>query len=89
MDNVGVYLERVARRSEWPKPDVNPVQCTGCEFCVSVCPFECLELNGNGTMWGTAELVKPKDCVGCALCESVCAKGAITMVKGLQVSGAA
>ncbi|MDD9975553.1 MAG: 4Fe-4S dicluster domain-containing protein, partial [Candidatus Poribacteria bacterium] len=57
--------------------------CSGCDFCVHICPWECLELKDPDTgehaesFFGICELVKPKDCVGCKLCEEVCIKDAI------------
>ena len=58
---------------------VDPDSCTGCNFCVDICPFDCLALTGD-EFNGLAELVDPKSCVGCRLCEGVCAKGAIVVV---------
>ena len=57
--------------------------CSGCDFCVHICPWECLELLDPDTgehaesFFGICELVKPKDCTGCKLCEEVCIKDAI------------
>ncbi len=57
--------------------------CSGCDFCVQICPWECLEIVDPNTnqhadsFFGICELVKPKDCVGCLLCEEVCIKDAI------------
>lgn len=90
MDGAGVFKERVARRSDWPKPQVDADLCSGCEFCVSACPFGCLEIAGGaGAFAGTAVLARPKDCVGCGICESVCIKNAIVVRRPAQVAGAA
>ncbi len=85
-DQFGDYKPRVAKRQDWPKPVVYEDLCTGCNFCVDICPWDCLELSGDGAMFGTAVLVKPMACVGCRECEEVCAKGAILVLDPHQVA---
>ena len=57
--------------------------CSGCDFCVQICPWDCLEIidpvsnEHADSFFGICELVKPRDCVGCLLCEEVCIKDAI------------
>ena len=74
---VGEVPERIQRRTNWPKPVIIEELCTGCNFCVDVCPFDCLALDGP-EFTGIAELVDAKACVGCAMCQEV-AKNAIVV----------
>lgn len=79
-DEEGNQAARV-RRNEWPKPIVLEDNCTGCTYCVDICPFDCLAISDNaGSFHGVAELVDPKSCVGCFLCEDVCLKRAIIVL---------
>ena len=67
---------------ERPVATVNLDFCTGCEFCVDICPFDCLEMveppDASG-FFKVADNTKPADCVACKLCEEVCIKDAITI----------
>ena len=61
------------------KPPVD--DCTGCEFCVDICPFDCIHMIEDPTRTGAvhykvAEVVA-EECVACRLCEIVCDKDAI------------
>lgn len=80
LDSFGNVAEKV-RRTEWPKPEVQEEICSGCRYCVDICPFECLSMVGSPDMpWQqVATLSKPKACVSCYLCESACDKGAIVL----------
>lgn len=80
MDQDGAFLPRMPKRSDWPKPVVYEDLCSGCSFCVDICPRDCLELVGGGPMIGVSALVRPNDCVSCRQCEEVCAKHAIMVV---------
>ena len=53
--------------------------CVGCGVCVSVCPFEAIEINGAGV----AEVDKDR-CIGCGLCAKACPAGAITVADNLS-----
>ena len=46
--------------------------CSGCQVCISVCPYNAISVNGNGH----AE-VNPALCKGCGTCTSTCPSGAI------------
>ena len=48
--------------------------CVGCGVCVSVCPFEAIELNAVGV----AE-VDPARCVGCGKCTRECPRGVLKL----------
>lgn len=75
------FQPRIPKRSEWPKPVIFDDSCTGCSFCVDICPFDCLELSTDeGHFQGVARLIKPNECVSCKECEEVCAKGAILVL---------
>jgi electron transport complex protein RnfB len=53
--------------------------CTGCEFCIDICPFDCIYLIEDPlheTFHKIAE-VDAGPCVSCRLCETVCEKDAI------------
>ncbi len=76
--NVAVKM----RRTEWPRPVIDDDNCSGCKYCVDICPFECLSLEEvePGKPWlAVARLTNPKACVSCYLCESACDKGAIVL----------
>ena len=81
LDSSGNVCGKVSLKNR-PKPVVNPELCSGCEACVTICPFSCLEVNGSIMPFetkGKAELVKPAKCVSCRECERICAKSAITL----------
>ena len=64
--------------------------CTGCEFCVDVCPFEALEMkpleDSNHPLPQTSQvaMVIDKNCVSCKLCEQVCIKDAVEVPRQHQ-----
>lgn len=81
MDPFGVVCAKLSVKDR-PKPVVQPERCSGCEVCVAICPFDCLEVQTTDSFsvfGSTAHLVKPTKCVSCRQCEKVCAKEAITM----------
>jgi formate hydrogenlyase subunit 6/NADH:ubiquinone oxidoreductase subunit I len=55
-------------------PVVLATLCTGCGWCVEVCPTECLAM-GNHLPW----LPRPLDCVSCGVCAAICPAIAIEM----------
>jgi electron transport complex protein RnfB len=78
----GDLIPRV-KPKDIPKADVIPHLCTGCEFCVDICPFECIAMVAANdetiaNHYKIAE-VDQKKCVACRLCESVCDKDAIVV----------
>ena len=91
LDSSGNICEKVSLKNR-PKPVVDPELCTGCEACVAICPFNCLDINDYIKPFetkGKAELVKPSKCVSCRECERICAKSAIVLqeVRNGIVSG--
>lgn len=64
-------------------PTINTDRCTGCGWCVAVCPPHVLSLQVQGAAaWGPkrAQLHGAADCTGCALCAVRCPFDAIGMV---------
>ncbi len=64
-------------------PRINPDRCTGCGWCVAVCPPHVLSLHalhaaGDGK---TSVLDDAQACTGCALCAVRCPFDAIEMVR--------
>ncbi len=81
LDSYGNLCEKISLKNR-PKPVVDPELCSGCEACVAICPFNCLEINDSITpseIMGKAELVKPAKCVSCRECERICIKSAIVL----------
>ncbi len=71
-------------------PTIDPARCTGCGWCVAVCPPHVLSLQvqaqGTGTepkAWGPkrSHLDDAAGCTGCALCAVRCPFDAIAMVR--------
>ncbi|MBY0411824.1 MAG: 4Fe-4S binding protein [Burkholderiaceae bacterium] len=63
-------------------------RCTGCGWCVAVCPPHVLSLQVQGTAaWGPkrAQLHGAADCTGCALCAVRCPFDAIRMVRSSAI----
>ena len=65
-------------------PTINPDRCTGCGWCVGVCPPHVLSLQTQHAQgWGPkqATLHDAGHCTGCALCAVRCPVDAIAMVR--------
>ena len=65
-------------------PDIDTDRCTGCGWCVAVCPPHVLTLQVQGAVrWGPkrAQLHDATACTGCALCAVRCPFDAIRMVR--------
>ena len=61
-------------------PRIDPARCTGCGWCVAVCPPHVLSLHPQGRVKISA-LDDADGCTGCALCAVRCPFDAITMVR--------
>jgi len=65
-------------------PQIDPDRCTGCGWCVGVCPPHVLSLQIPGSQpWGRKQSVlhDAPACTGCALCAVRCPFDAIAMVR--------
>jgi formate hydrogenlyase subunit 6/NADH:ubiquinone oxidoreductase subunit I len=65
-------LEPLWRQVELPV--VAASLCTGCGWCVEVCPTQCLAM-GPHLPW----LPRPLDCVSCSVCVLICPADALRM----------
>jgi electron transport complex protein RnfB len=90
LDTYGDLAVKV-RRTEWPKPVITDEICSGCKYCIDICPFDCLSLEDvEGQPWtAVARLTNSKACVSCYLCEASCDKGAIVLMAPENVKAAA
>jgi ferredoxin len=61
-------------------PVIDPDRCTGCGWCVAVCPPHVLSLHPRGVAKVSA-LDDAGGCTGCALCAVRCPFDAIAMVR--------
>lgn len=65
-------------------PTIDPLRCTGCGWCVAVCPPHVLSLQVLGDIaWGPKRSVlnNAPACTGCALCAVRCPFNAIAMLR--------
>jgi heterodisulfide reductase subunit A len=65
--------------------EVNPERCIGCGKCVSVCPYNAIELKEASLDYEEVSLVLKKSfinsalCKGCGTCAATCPNGAISV----------
>ena len=57
---------------------VNPMDCSNCGVCVSICPYGAPSFIEEGRFAGKAE-INPILCKGCGLCVASCRSGAIQL----------
>lgn len=55
---------------------------TGCRYCYDACPYDAIELDGEG--YSAHPRIVPDRCNGCGACESVC----VSLTAGSIVAGA-
>ncbi len=55
---------------------VNPIACSSCGMCVSICPYSAPSFVEEGPFTGKAQ-INPVLCKGCGLCVSSCRSGAL------------
>jgi ferredoxin len=60
--------------------DVNFDQCTGCEACIAVAPWDDCLVRMSEHPLNSHVKVDPNKCTGCTLCMKICPWDAITMV---------
>jgi Pyruvate/2-oxoacid:ferredoxin oxidoreductase delta subunit len=65
---------RKADLCETDKPIINENLCSGCNVCISICPFGAISRNEKGVAQVDEEI-----CKGCAICVAHCPEKAITM----------
>ncbi len=58
--------------------NVNPMFCSNCGVCVSICPYSAPSIMEDGRFAGKAE-INPVLCKGCGLCVASCRSGAIDL----------
>lgn len=81
VDPYGNTVQRVKPKDK-RVPVVDHDQCSGCEDCVNICPFNCLAIKPSEsaeTMRGIAFLARPGKCVSCGECERICPQEAISL----------
>ena len=81
LDDTGEIATRL-KTKEVPKAEVDPDLCTGCVFCVDVCPYNALSMVDYDSAPGVnmVAVVDQDKCMGCDhLCTSVCIKDAIEL----------
>lgn len=78
-DTTGTYVDQIKPKMI-PKAKVIIEQCTGCNFCVDICPEDCISMSAASPEdFFPIAVVDEKKCVSCKLCETVCIKDAIVV----------
>jgi NAD-dependent dihydropyrimidine dehydrogenase PreA subunit len=77
MSGTGKHRVLAASWRQRELPVVDETLCTGCGWCVEVCPTDCLAL-GKHLPW----MPRPLDCVSCELCVLICPANALRMEAG-------
>ena len=81
-DDSGNIIENI-KHKDMPKAFVMEENCTGCVWCVDICPFDCIIMSDSSVERDHSQVavVDESKCVGCRLCEEICNKGAIIVPK--------
>ena len=87
-DNEGSVIHSI-KHKEMPKAHVLEENCTGCIWCVDVCPFDCIRMAPSAVErdHSMVAVVDQSTCVGCRLCEEICNKGAIIVPRHEDEAG--
>jgi formate hydrogenlyase subunit 6/NADH:ubiquinone oxidoreductase subunit I len=56
-------------------PQINSIQCIGCELCVRACPHQVLDMVDH-----VAAVVNPDACTYSGVCQEICPTEAISLV---------
>ena len=64
--------------------NIDPMACSSCGVCVSICPYSAPAFETGGRFEGTAQ-INPVLCKGCGLCVASCRSGAIRL-KGFDTN---
>jgi formate hydrogenlyase subunit 6/NADH:ubiquinone oxidoreductase subunit I len=69
------------KHKEMPKAFVIEENCTGCVWCVDICPFDCIVMARSSVERDHSQVavVDQSTCVGCRLCVEICNKGAVVV----------
>ena len=71
-------LARKKIRTSGQVAEVDPLMCSGCGVCVSVCPYSAPSfIAANARMYAGRAQINPVLCKGCGLCVASCRSGAI------------
>ena len=73
-------------RKPRPIAYIDPIDCTGCEACIAVCPVDCID-KVPGPVYQSVNatcVIDAPRCIGCAMCEKVCPYETISMLPGEQ-----
>ena len=57
---------------------IDPVDCTGCEACIPMCPFDAISMQPSGEK--TVAVINSTLCKGCGMCMPVCEPDAIDLI---------
>ena len=63
---------------------IDPITCTGCTLCVSVCPKEILWLNEKVTNikgYHPSGITDQSKCIACGNCARICPDSVITVLR--------
>jgi heterodisulfide reductase subunit A-like polyferredoxin len=69
-------LARKTIRTSGTVAKTDPMMCSSCSVCISVCPYSAPSFSAEGPFTGKAE-INPVLCKGCGLCVASCRSGAI------------
>lgn len=70
-------------------PAIDPARCTGCGWCVAVCPPHVLSLHEQPGWQKKSTLHDAAGCTGCAKCVTRCPFDAIAMARIGSAAGPA
>lgn len=74
-------IYKFLKPKERPKAVVDESMCTGCQYCLNICPTGALELRmGSDGVSKTVYNARPNQCVSCEQCVEICPLETISMV---------
>ena len=77
-------LARETVRTSGNVANIDPMVCSSCGVCISICPYSAPSFEVEGRFEGKAE-INPVLCKGCGLCVASCRSGAIHL-KGFDTN---
>jgi 2-oxoglutarate ferredoxin oxidoreductase subunit delta len=65
------------------KIEILTERCKSCEFCISVCKKDVLEIGGKANSKGYryVSVKNPENCIGCLMCANMCPDAAIEIYR--------